>query len=88
MCTVNTVYFWRSLDAGCSEIHRVLAPGGRAVVGFHTDEHMDRVAKPEDIFTTRAPDDVVSALERAGFGTVQVTQPEPATSWIAVVARR
>src|SRR4029077_9724168 len=33
-CTVNTVYFWSSLDGGFTEIHRVLAPGGRVVVGF------------------------------------------------------
>src|SRR5689334_22528428 len=32
--TVNTIYFWRSLDAGFAEIHRVLARGGRVVVGF------------------------------------------------------
>src|SRR5512143_1901431 len=34
VCTVNTVYFWTSLEAGFSEIHRVLKPGGRIVVGF------------------------------------------------------
>jgi arsenite methyltransferase len=88
VCTVNTIYFWRSLDAGCSEIHRVLAPGGRAVVGFLPKERMDRMGMPTDIFTTRAPDDVVAALEKAGFGTVQVTRPEPVTEWIAVVASR
>jgi arsenite methyltransferase len=88
VCTVNTVYFWRSLDEPCSEIHRVLAPGGRAVVGFLPKERMDRMAMPTDIFTTRAPDDVVAALETAGFGTVQVTRPEPATEWVAVVAKR
>ena len=27
VCTVNTVYFWSSLDAGFAEIHRVLSPG-------------------------------------------------------------
>jgi ubiquinone/menaquinone biosynthesis C-methylase UbiE len=31
---VNTVYFWKTLDAGFAEVHRVLKPGGRAVVGF------------------------------------------------------
>src|SRR5450755_1834727 len=29
VCTVNTVYFWSSLAAGFTEIHRVLAPDGR-----------------------------------------------------------
>src|SRR6266536_6199366 len=31
-CTVNSIYFWPSLEAGFSEIRRVLAPGGRLVV--------------------------------------------------------
>jgi hypothetical protein len=43
---------------------------------------------PTDIFTTRAPADVVAALETAGFRNVQVTRPEPATEWVAVVASR
>jgi ubiquinone/menaquinone biosynthesis C-methylase UbiE len=41
VCTVNTVYFWKTLDAGLAEIHRVLKPGGRAVVGFLPKEKMD-----------------------------------------------
>ena len=32
VCTVNTVYFWKSLEVGFNEIHRVLSPGGRLVV--------------------------------------------------------
>ncbi|MEO8924866.1 MAG: methyltransferase domain-containing protein, partial [Caldimonas sp.] len=32
--TVNAVYFWSLLAAGFAEIHRVLSPGGRAVIGF------------------------------------------------------
>src|SRR6266699_3631863 len=43
VCTVNTIYFWKSLDAGFAEIYRVLAPGGRAVVGFLPKNWMDRV---------------------------------------------
>jgi arsenite methyltransferase len=34
VCTVNTVYFWRSLESGLEEIQRVLNPGGRLVLGF------------------------------------------------------
>src|SRR5436190_12058598 len=58
VCTVNTVYFWNSLDAGFAEIHRVLSPGGRVVVGFLPKERMDRMGMPKDIFTSRAPEDV------------------------------
>ena len=49
VCSVNTIYFWHSLDKGFAEIHRVLTPGGRLVIGFlpknwtaHRTSHRDR----------------------------------------------
>ena len=87
VCTVNTIYFWRSLEAGFAEIHRVLTPGGRAVVGFLPKTHMDRMGMPRDIFTARVPDDVVAALENEGFFNISVERPQPTTPWNVVVAR-
>ena len=87
-CTVNTVYFWPSLEAGFIEIHRVLGPDGRLVVGFLPKEWMDRKSFPSDIFTSRAPADVMAALTRAGFRDVRVERPEPSTRWNVVVATR
>lgn len=88
VCTVNTIYFWSSLDAGFAEMHRVLSPGGLAVVGFLPREHMDRMGMPADIFTTRAPDEVVSALEGAGFSDVRIERPAPTTPWNVIVGSR
>jgi arsenite methyltransferase len=88
VCTVNTVYFWRSLDAGSEEIHRVLSPGGRVVLGFLPKEWLDRMGNPMDIFTSRAPDDVIAALTTAGFKDVRVERPEPTTPWNVIVATR
>ena len=87
ICTVNTIYFWRSLEAGFAEMHRVLRPGGRAVVGFLPKTHMDRMGMPRDIFTTRAPEDVAAALENEGFVNLRVERPQPTTPWNVVVAR-
>ena len=87
VCTVNTVYFWKSLDAGFPEIRRVLEPGGRAVVGFIPKERMDRMRMPADIFTSRAPGDVTAALTRAGFKGVCVERPG-AAPWNVIVATR
>ena len=88
VCTVNTVYFWPSLDSGFAEIRRVLSPGGRAVVGFLPKDRMDRGKFPADIFTSRAPEEVVDALIRAGFQQVRVERPAPSTPWNVIVATR
>jgi SAM-dependent methyltransferase len=87
-CTVNTVYFWRSLDEGFAEIHRVLAPGGRLAVGFLPKERMDTMGFPADIFTPRDPADVIAALSKAGFAKVRVERPAGHDRWNVVVAER
>jgi len=60
VCTVNTIYFWKSLEAGFAEIRRVLSPDGRLVVGFLPKDRMTRLGVPKDIFTLREPGEVVS----------------------------
>ena len=87
-CTVNTVYFWKSLDKGFAELFRVLAPGGRLVVGFLPKQWMDPMGFPADIFTSRTAEEVTGALSRAGFRRVRIERPEAATPWMAVVAER
>jgi ubiquinone/menaquinone biosynthesis C-methylase UbiE len=88
VCTVNTVYFWKSLEAGFAEIRRVLEQGGRVVVGFLPKERMARMNMPADIFTLRAPEDVIAALKTCGFGDIRVERPQPDTPWNVIVARR
>ncbi len=86
VCTVNTVYFWKSLESGFAEIRRVLARGGSVVVGFLPKERMARMNMPADIFTLRAPEDVIAALETCGFGDIRVHRPHPDTPWNVIVA--
>jgi arsenite methyltransferase len=88
VCTVNTVYFWTSLDAGFAELHRVLSPGGRLAVGFLGKERMDRIGFPSDIFTPRTPDDVVASLVKTGFTEVRIARPRAGAAWCVVVAVR
>jgi SAM-dependent methyltransferase len=86
VCTVNTVYFWGSLERGFGEIYRVLTCGGTAVVGFLPKQWMDRMGVPEDIFTARTLEEVTDALFRAGFARVRAERPEEATPWSVVIA--
>jgi SAM-dependent methyltransferase len=86
VCTVNTIYFWKSLTAGFAEIRRVLLPGGRLVAGFLPKDRMDSLGVPRDIFTPRTPDDVIGALTKSGFKDVRIERPAPTTPWNVVVA--
>jgi ubiquinone/menaquinone biosynthesis C-methylase UbiE len=88
VCTVNTVYFWKSLEAGFGEIYRVLCQGGRLAVGFLPKERMDRLGHPADIFTGRTPQQVTAALAFCGFTQVHIQRPDASTHWNVVVATR
>ena len=63
--TVNTVYFWPDLEAGLTDILRVLKPGGRIVIAIRDGSVMRRVSP--DIFTLRTPAEVLAAITAAGF---------------------
>jgi hypothetical protein len=66
----------------------VLAPGGRAVVGFLPKEFMVAMRLPSDIFTMREPEEVTTAMERAGFVNVEVKRPKPTKRWNVIVGTR
>ncbi|QPC94735.1 class I SAM-dependent methyltransferase [Mesorhizobium sp. INR15] len=86
--SVHTVYFWQSLRAGSAEFARVLAPGGRVVLGFLPKVHMDRMNMPGDIFTPREPDEVIAALQDAGFGDTEIRRPSLETAWLVATGVR
>jgi len=68
--TVNTIYFWPDLAPALRELHRVLAPGGRVVIGIRDGSVMERVDPA--IFTLRPPQEIAAALEEAGFTAAEV----------------
>jgi SAM-dependent methyltransferase len=86
--TVNTVYFWKSLDRCFDEIYRVLTPEGRVFVGLLPKEFMDRMGMPKDIFTPRTVNEIVAALKRKGFDDVRIERPEIHTAWVIISAYR
>jgi ubiquinone/menaquinone biosynthesis C-methylase UbiE len=88
VCTVNTVYFWKSPEKGFAEMFRVLAPEGCAVVGSLPKQWMDRMGLPSDIFTSRTSEEISAALRKTGFRRVRIERADSATPWNVMVAVR
>jgi arsenite methyltransferase len=83
--TVNTVYFWPDLAPALRELHRVLAPGGRVVIGIRDGSVMERVDPA--IFTLRPPLEIAAALEAAGFSPAEVHTAPEGTSHLVTATR-
>ncbi|WP_406636199.1 class I SAM-dependent methyltransferase [Amycolatopsis sp. WGS_07] len=65
--TVNTVYFIPDLTPAFAEVARVLARGGRFVVGLGDPEMMRKMPFTSHGFRLRPPEEVTKALSDAGF---------------------
>lgn len=68
--SLNTIYFVEDLETVVRELTRVLAPGGRGVIGIADPEWMSRQPFTKHGFTLRPVADVLAAMERAGLTTV------------------
>jgi ubiquinone/menaquinone biosynthesis C-methylase UbiE len=85
--SVHTVYFWADIKRGLAELQRVLKPGGLLVLGFLPKDKMDRLGMPSDIFTARAPDELLAAATATGFAA-ELRRPETAAPWLVLRGRK
>ncbi len=89
--TSNTIYFWPDLPSALSSLARVLAPGGRLVIGFSGKEKLDQYGSVTDHgFTKRSDTEVVAASREAGFNRVTaraLSQGRAQGDFVVVAAR-
>lgn len=84
----ETTYFWPELQAGLTEIRRVLSPGGRLVIA---NEFADRASAGAwaDRLNMHVPDSeaLAGAAYEAGFLMVDVSV-HPRNGWLRLVAAK
>ncbi len=85
--TMHTIYFWQDATTHLREICRVLAPGGRFVIGFRPGDDARAAATfPESVYTFHTIAEVRQLLERTGFNVVETERrddPKSILCWIA-----
>ena len=69
--SVHTIYFWQDPAAHLKEVRRILAPGGRLMLGFRSAEDDDFVASyPSEVYAIRRTAEVLSLMKSCGFKQV------------------
>lgn len=70
--SINTIYFWKTLDMGLHEIARILRPGGTLLLAFYEPSFMSRLPLNEYGFQLYEPMDVKAALKRNGYTSIEI----------------
>jgi ubiquinone/menaquinone biosynthesis C-methylase UbiE len=89
VCTVNTLYFWQQPEAAAAELFRVLATGGRLVVGFAPRAMLERLPWPRHGFKLYEAEEVAALLSQAGFTYMETLElEEPEGTFLCAVAAK
>jgi arsenite methyltransferase len=86
---VNVCYFWPDLQIALAEQRRVLAPGGRLVLGVRPPETLRRFQFEQAGHRVWKPEQYVEALRSAGFVDARAQRmPDAEGGTFVVTARR
>ncbi len=70
--SINTIYFWKTLDMGLNEVARILKPGGTLLLAFYDKSFMSHLPLGEYGFQLYEPKDVKAALKQNGYTSIKV----------------
>jgi ubiquinone/menaquinone biosynthesis C-methylase UbiE len=74
VCSVHTLYFWPDPLRHLGEIHRVMKPGGRFVLGFGPKEDEQAASQfPSSVYRFYSSEEVCSLLRQVGFTEIETT---------------
>ena len=79
--SINTIYFWESLDKGLCEIARILKPQGTLLLAFYDKRFMSRLPLREYGFQLYDPKDVKAALRHNGYTSIEVHEVKKEKSY-------
>ncbi len=86
---VHVLYFWTDAIAELREIHRVLRPGGRVLLGYRPRDAEALAALPATVYSLRTIDEVEGLLAQAGFAAIRSTDRSIGRSpFVCTEARR
>jgi SAM-dependent methyltransferase len=73
VCSLHTLYFWPDPEQHLREIHRVLKPAGRFVLGFGPRDDEKAIANfPATVYRFYTGDEVSTMLDRIGFEDIDM----------------
>lgn len=77
--TINTIYFWDKEELALKELHRVLQPGGKLIIGFRPKRQTEKYPFTKFGFNQFSKEDVEKLLTGNGFSVVSIVEnKEPA----------
>lgn len=86
--SLNTIYFWETLQQGLQEIYRVLKQGGICILSFYDPSYLKDMPFIGDQFRTQEKQTVINVMEDLKFNIIQVEIIKKGKAYTIVGQRR
>lgn len=72
--SINTIYFWDSLEVGLKEIYQIMKPQGRIAIAFYDKHFLRALPYTRSGFKFYDNDEILETLKRNGFIIKKIIQ--------------